>query len=402
MFNIFAVLFILTIPAFSQVETEVSGNLEAQARQSANNEVAKEELLQDWNNENFYLLYGNLNGKIEFKGSRLEANVFGRFSKSELYNPPDLGPLTNRDPYIAPTIFTFPNSLVAREVFKLSHRKEGDDNLTEGVINKLYYEWDYDQHRFIMGRMYINYGIGEVFNPINPFNQPTGLTSISQVAQGNDGFNVTFFVNDKYSIDFYLLGDKRINDYDGKIDRTLWAHGEYQATDNLQLDYVIGEDQKRQKVGGQIRYNLEQAMVFFQGLYRSSYVDKEPSNNLLDLMAGFDQQMTSKWHVRLESGYQKKNRFLLTDLGERFLPTEYFIAFANIYEIHPLIKASATIINDVKSGFVYLIGRGTFSLGSNTEAEIFGYVPAAKGDEADNVAQKLVTTDVGISLRTFF
>ena len=388
--------------AYSQVEGEVSGNLEAQGRYSNNNEEAKEDLEQNWDQENFYLFYGNLNGKLEFKGSRIESNVFGRFSQSELYQSP------TGEPYLAPTIFTFPNNLVARDVFKLSHRRESQNSLSEAVINKLYYEWDYEEHRFMMGRMYINYGVGEIFNPINPFNQPTGLTTIAQVAQGNDGFNVTFFVSDKYTIDFFLLGDKRINDYDGKINRTLWAHGEYQATDKLQLDYVIGEDQRRQKVGGQIRYNFEKAMVFFQGLYRSAFVDKEASNNLLDLMLGYDQQVTNKWHIRMESGYQKKNRFAFSSASsaleatERFLPTEYFVALANIYEIHPLVKVSATVINDVKSGFTYMIGRSTFSLASNTEAEIFGFFPASKGDETDNIAQKLVTTDMGIVLRTFF
>jgi hypothetical protein len=388
--------------ALAQVEAEISGNLEAQGRHATNNEEAKEDLQQNWDQENFYLFYGNLNGKIEFKGSRLESNVFGRFSQSELYHSP------TGEPYLAPSIFTFPNTLVVRDVFKLSHRRQSQNSLSEAVINKLYYEWDYEEHRFMMGRMYINYGVGEIFNPINPFNQPTGLTTIAQVAQGNDGFNVTFFVNDKYTIDFYLLGDKRINDYDGKIDRTLWVHGEYQATDNLQLDYVVGEDQRRQKVGGQVRYNFEEAMIFLQGLYRSAFVDKEPSHNLLDLMLGYDQQVTNKWHIRMESGYQKKNRYALSGLSaaietsERFLPTEYFVALSNIYEIHPLVKVSATAINDIKSGFTYFIGRSTVSLSSNTEAELFGYVPISKGDEAENFAQKLVTTDIGVALRTFF
>ena len=99
--------------------------------------------------------------------------------------------------YIAPNIFTFPQKLVARDVFKLQYNDVKSDQRSEVILNKLFYEWDYDEHRFMIGRMYINYGQGEIFNPINPFNQPTGLTAISQVAQGNDGFNFEFFVNDK-------------------------------------------------------------------------------------------------------------------------------------------------------------------------------------------------------------
>jgi len=200
-----------------------------------------------------------------------------------------------------------------------------------------------------------------------------------------------------------LLGDKRIEDYDGTINRTLWVHGEYQASDKLQLDYVIGEDQNRQKLGGQIAYRFEDAMLFSQVLYQSHLVNKKISNNLWDFMLGFDQQFTSKWHVRAEGGYQKANRST-NDLsfGDRFLPTEYFISLANIYEIHPLVKVSGTVVNDIKSGFTYVIGKSTYNVLENMEAEIFFYVPASKGDSVDNPLQKLVTTDLGGALRYFF
>ena len=144
-------------------------------------------------------------------------------------------------------------------------------------------------------------------------------------------------------------------------------------------------------------------MVFFQTLFQTDYVTNKESHPLWDVMLGYDQQITNKWHIRAEGGYQKLNRFASLDsLSERFLPTEYFIAVANQYEVHPLIKVTGTIINDVKSGFSYFIARSTFDLGLSTEAEIFGYVPVSKGDQTSYSAQKLVTTDVGMALRTFF
>lgn len=395
---ILALLF--SFSSWAQVKGELSGNLEAQTRHTWNNEAAQDDLAQDWDEENFHLFYGNLNGKLQFKGSRLESNVFARHSQSDLYQNPD-GPVLKE--YVAPQIFTFPQKLVARDVFKLQHLDEGADYRSEVILNKLFYEWDYEEHRFMIGRMYINYGLGEIFNPINPFNQPTGLTAISQVAQGNDGFNFEFFVNDKYTVDFYFLGDKSLEGYDGQIDRTMWIHGEYQATDDLQLDYVIGEDQRRHKLGGQARYNFSEAMVFAQTLFQTDYVDDEESHPLWDALLGYDQQITNKWHVRMESGYQKKNRFMTTpSFGERFLPTEYFVTLSNQYEIHPLVKLTGTIVNDVKTGFTYFITRNTLDLGHNMEFEIFGYIPAAKGSDVENPAQKLVTTDVGAALRAFF
>lgn len=402
--------FLLSFFLFSlaqAADTSLDGNVEVQGRHSWNNSEAKQlpfPLEQDWNQSDSYLLFGNLNPKIKFNKSRLEANWFLRHSVSPLY----------RDSYVAPRVFTFPNRLVARDVFKLQYRHEGPDYQTDSVINKLYYEFSLDQNRITLGRMYINYGTGEIFNPINPFNQPTGLTSINNVAQGNDGAQFKFFVNDKHTMDFLLLGDKAIEGYDGNIDRTVWLHGEVQATNELQIDYVLGQDQKRNKAGGQIAYKFSEAMVFFQTLYQSRFTDSDfgDSDTLLDLMLGYDEQLTNKWHIRMESGYQKQNRnqvFNPASFGDRFLPVEYFIALANVYEVHPLVKLSATLINEPTSGFTYGIARATYSMGENFEGEIFGFSPVAKGrnkelkpGELNTLAQKFVTQDIGIALRAFF
>lgn len=394
MMIVFLILSFFSLSSWAQYKTELSGNIEAQARQSTNNKEARDDLFQNWKKEEFYLLYGNLNGKIEKGSQRFEANLFARHTASDLY----------KKNYLATRIFTFPTKLVARDLFHLSYRKEGDDYVTESVLNKVYYEFRIQNTRMMLGRMYINYGLGEIFNPVNPFNQPTGLTSISQVAQGNDGFNVTYFRNHRHIWNFYALGDKSQDRYQKKITPTFWFHGDYQYSDEFHLDYVGGYDQKRYKAGGQASYNFSEAMVFTQLLYQTELQDKDqPSHNLWDFTLGYDEQMTQLWHIRIEGGYQKRNRYLgLNTFGDRFLPTEYFVALANTYEVHPLVKLSGTIINDIKSGFTYFIARTTFNLRENMEADVFGYIPVAKGDSADNPAQKLVTTDVGVALRAFF
>lgn len=386
-------VFLLSAPAFAAFDTEISGNIEAQGRHSQNNKDAQEDLFQRWNRDDFYLLYGNLNGKVSYDNVKLESNWFVRHSKSSLI----------RNKYLAPQSFTYPNKLVARDIFRMQHVKEHDDTKTESILNKLYLGIDFQEHRLNAGRMYINYGLGEIFNPINPFNQPTGLTSISQVAQGNDGASFTYFVNDKHSIELYALGDKAINNYNGTIDSTVWVHGDLQATDDLNIHYVFGNDQNRYKAGGQLSYQFDEALVFTQVLYRTDFNNDTESHPLWDVLLGYDEQLTNKWHIRLESGYQKENRYqnpLL--LNDRFLPSEYFVALANKYEIHPLINLQGTIINDIKTGFTYFIAKSTLSLGSNVETEIFGFLPMAKGDDVDNIGQKLVTTDVGLALRAFF
>lgn len=399
--NFFVILLLMVPSAWAEIEGDISGNLEAQGRHSWNNDLAKKNLAQDWDEEDFYLYYGNINGKLDFrKNSRVEANLFGRYTHSDLYQ--DNSPFPD---YAAPLIYTFPNKLVARNVFKLEHEDQGENYKTELVLNKFYYEWSYEDNRFMFGRMYINYGQGEIFNPINPFNQPTALTSISQVAQGNDGMNFTIFINDQHTLEFYFLGDKSMPGYENQIERTIWIHGEYQYNNDLKFDYVGGQDQKRNKLGLQVSNNFSEAMIFLQGFYQSAFTDdadNEKSEDLVDLMLGYDQQLTNKWHLRAEGGYQEKNDYATITQIDRFLPTEYFLALANTYEVHPLVKLGATFVFDIKDGFTYFITRNTVDLGHDTEAEVFAYIPVAKGDGIENPAQQLVTTDVGIALRKFF
>lgn len=383
---------LLTTSALAAVTTEFSGNAELQGRQSWNNPEARKDYFQNWKKEEFYLGYGNINGKVMYGQSTIEGNVFARHSRSDLY----------KGNYAAATFFNFPQKLVARDIFKLQHVHQNSETRDEVILNKFYYQWENDDARFMAGRLYINYGLGEIFNPINPFNQPTGLTSISQVAQGNDGLGFSLFASEKHKVDFYLLGDKRIDGYDGQIDRTLWAHGELQLSGNLEVEYVIGEDQNRDKIGTQVSYQLNDNLLFFQGLYQTPLLTKKNSRNLVDILLGYDRQLTQKWHVRMESGYQKQNSSTVTFNTERFLPTEYFVALANQYEIHPLLKISGTFINDIKSGFTYGLARLTYSFFDNAEAELFGYSPVARGTRAQNVAQRLVTQDIGLAGRYFW
>lgn len=387
-------LFLLSsISSFASVKTEVSGNAEIQGRHSQNNEEARTDFFQNWDKEDFFLGYGNLTGKATYGQSTVDANVFARHSRSDLY----------KNDFAAVRFFNFPERLVARDLFKLQHFHQNENTRDEVVLNKFYYQWENEEARFLVGRMYINYGLGEIFNPINPFNQPTGLTSISQVAQGNDGMGFSIFSSESHKVDFYLLGDKKIDGYDGQISKTLWVHGEIQVSGDLEFEYVIGEDQDRNKVGSQASYQWADNLLFFQGLYQTAQISTKKSNNLMDILLGFDRQLNGKWHLRVESGYQKQNRFInALSSAERFLPTEYFFAVANQYEIHPLVKLTGTFINDVKSGFTYGLARLSFSLSDNTDAEVFGFSPIVKGDRAENQVQKLVTQDVGVSLRSFF
>lgn len=379
-----------------EVGFELSGNAEIQGRHSSNPQTAQTPTLrQNWDEENFGMALGNLNLKTTFRESRLDANLFVREARSPLYE----------NDYVAPTIMTFPNRLVARDVFRFNYSRSDRDHQTDAVINKFSYELDGTDSRFSFGRMFINYGAGEIFNPLNPFNQPLGLVSALNVAQGNDGLKASFFLSERSTLSFFLLGDKQLAGEEDRITRTLWLHWEYRPTDIWQLDLVAGQDQKRNKAGLQVSRTLDEAMVFLQALYSSAYVDEEASENLWDVLVGYDNQFTSLWHLRLEAGHQENDNELIvanpTALNGRYLPFEYFVALANTYEIHPLVELSGTLIHDVKTDFGYSLLRASWSVAKNWEWDLFFFTPLYHTNEASTV-QRLITRDVGTALRFFF
>jgi hypothetical protein len=241
---------------------------------------------------------------------------------------------------------------------------------------------------------------------VNPFNQPLGLAAQSNIAQGNDGLKASFFPNDRLNLNFYLLGNKRQEDYENQITRTIWLHGDFRMGENLQFDFVMGEDQKRNKFGGQISYILGESMIFAQLLESSSLIDGKPSEQTSDVLLGYDHQFTALWHFRLELGHQERDQVLLeadpAALGDRLLPYEYFIAIAQTYEIHPLVKTSTTFIHDFKTRYLYGIGRITWSVFNDTEWDLFANVPIYWIEDESNLVQKIFPTEVGTSLRIFF
>lgn len=393
---------LVALPAFAgptwkwgEATTELSGNADAQTRLANNPSTAKDlPFQQDWEQEQFSVASLNLGTKTEWRNIRLEFNGFARHAHSQLYD----------DNYIAPRFMNFPNRLVARDLFGLSHQRQDGTTQMDVVLNKFNLEHDAEDARITVGRQYINYGIGEIFNPINPFNQPLGLVGAVNVAQGNDGGRAAFFLSKRSTLQFYLFGDKR---YDSDvITKTAWLHWEFRPNDKWQLDVVGGEDQERNKAGFQVNHILGESMVFVQGLFTSNTLDNTPGENVIDVLLGYDNQFTPEWHMRVEGGYQERDdEIFLTDLtrlNARFFPFEYFLSWSNQYEIHPLVTLSGSLIHDIKTDFGYGVAKASWAFRDDWEWDLFVFTPLYRNTDESSAVQRLITTDVGTAMRVFF
>lgn len=375
----------------------LQGNLELQTRVSKNSTAARATPLnQNWTDGQFSMAHGNLNFKSQFKESRVEVNWFFRHAQSSLY----------QEQRKNVNLINFPNVLVSRDVFKLQYNRQDKDFQTDSILNSFYYELDGEDSSFLIGRMIINYGSGHFFNPINPFNQPLGLTNQRNIHQASDGMMASFYPSTRSKINFFLLGDKNQEDYENQITRTLWIQGDYKLSEYLRANYVIGEDQRRNKGGGELRYEESSYALFIQALYTSNLINRKPSENLFDVVFGASRKMGERWKLSLETGYQERDRRISTlnalNFEDRLLPYEFFVAPGVEVTLSDRWSSQTHIVYDPKAKFVFGKTRLSWDFSRYTALDFFASAPLSIKREEASLGQRLLTTDVGLALRLMF
>jgi len=384
-----------TLQASAQIRSEFSGNLDAQAKGLKNTKTAKD-LGQDWDSENMYLLYSNIKGRLIFRRAKLNINWFLRYSQSELY----------KDDYVAPRFSVYPNNVILRDIFKLEKIDEADGAVTVSILNEFNYEWGDDETVFNIGRMPVNFGEGYVFNPINPFMLPSAFSTLQNISQANDGMKFYIQSEKDFRIHFYIFGDKQFTDYNGQITRTLMFRGDWDYSDQVHINYILGEDQKRHKYGFEIRYAFDQGQVFAQAVRNSQRLDKEDAsdNGLFHYLFGYEKDLTNIWTGRLELGkFDVDNTYVEASYKQNFLPQKNFIALVNTIKLTDLVKVQLNGSVDPQSGFSYFHADVNHQYAKTMQFHVFMSGPMSRAkDETQFSAQRVFAGELGLGFRSIF
>lgn len=388
-------LITFTTSAFGIIRSEFSGNLDAQAKGLKNTNTAKD-LGQDWDTENMYLIYSNIQGRFIFRKAKLNINWFLRYSQSELY----------KNDYVAPRFSLYPNNVIHRNIFKLEKIDEADGAVSESILNEFNYEWGDQETVFNFGRMAVNFGEGYVFNPINPFALPSAFSTLQNITQGNDGMKFYIQSDKDFRIHFYIFGDKQFTDYDGKITRTLMFRGDWDYSDQVHINYILGEDQKRHKYGFEISYAFDQGQIFGQAVRNSQRLDKEDpgDNGLFHYLVGYEKDLTSMWTGRLEFGkYDTDNSFVEASYNQNFLPQKNFIALVNSLKLTDLVKVQLNGSIDPQSGFSFFHMDVNHQYSKAVQFHVFMSGPMSRAkDETEFSAQRVFAGEFGLGFRSIF
>jgi hypothetical protein len=386
-----------SLPSFAQakIKTQFKGDVDAQVKGLQNTKTAKD-LGQNWNYETMNLVYGNIDGKFNFRKSSLNINWFFRYSESNLY----------KHDYVAPRFSNYPNNVILRNVFKLKKVDTSDRSITESILNKFSYQWGDNETQFTFGRMYIEYGEGYVFNPIDPFMLPSAFSTLQNIKQGNDGLK--FYINSAsdFRLHFYVLGDKQFTDFDGRITRTVMLRGDWDKTNQLHINYILGEDQKRHKYGAELRYSFDEGLVFGQAVRNSQRLDKEdPSDKgLFHYIIGYQKDLTSQLTSRLEFGkYDQDNTFTDANYQQNFLPQKNFIALINSYKFSDLVMFRVNTSIDTESGFSYIHADVNHRYDKALQFHVFFSAPMSRAkNETKYAAQRVFAGEAGLGVRGRF
>lgn len=391
MMNLLFCLFFFSFPLLAKeikerktdYEYTQTGSIGGQARLLVRRDVSPER----WDSPtDFYFIHGNFNPKLRINKNTLESSVFFRRADSTIYRTNTLV----KEPLL------FPKDLMAREIFDLNKNDSSATYRSDLILHKLSYVYEFEKFRFEMGRFFINYGLGETFNPINPFNLPTGLFVINDISQGSDGSRTTWFVNDNIDFNFYALGSKDYVDTSHSVHPTFYGQMEIRQ-DVLQLNFSGGLDQRRKKIGGQISYSFTDYLAFWQTFYQSSLGLQQ---GLYDMVLGLDRQVTQFWHARLEASYQQNDKGEI--ISTRFLPQEYTIALAQEFEAHPLVKLKPVLTFDPETYQTYGLFKVTINATQNFDLEFYAMQYLLNRPHKEVIRQKIMSGEVGVRGQYFF
>ncbi len=397
---ILCILSIVTINSYaeSDFDAKFSGNIDAQAKKLANPNTA-DDLGQVWENrrEDQVMVYGNVDAKLTLFKNAVEANWFFRYGQSEIFQDEDL---------VASNYSLYPKNIISRDIFKLEFTEENTSTRTESIINKLSYSWGDEEASFTVGRMFIEFGEGYSFNPINPFALPLVFSSQKNIKQGNDGVKYLLSSDPKLRIHLYLLGDKQFTEYDGQITRTIFLRGDWDYSDQLHINYIIGEDQKRHKYGLEAKYSFHQGVAFAQAIKNSQRLDKQSgaAQGLFHYIFGYEKDLTDSWTARLEFGKQDSDsNYPEGDYAQNFLPQKSFISIINKYQATEKVKLTLNNSIDPKSGFSYALLDANYQVYKRLQFHGFfaGTIARAK-DEVEYEAQRLLPAELGFGIRSIF
>lgn len=295
----------------------------------------------------------------------------------------------------------YPARSISRNMFKLSKKDTGKYSYTESTLNEFNYNFKDGDTSVSLGRMFVHYGEGMTFNPINPFHRPLLYSNFKNNDQGNDGMIIALHPNDKTTLNIYLFGNQDLEDKNENVSRTIFLNASINLNSKNHLHLIAGEDQQRQTSGFEYKYSFDKGLFFIQGMSKSKRLDlKDESEKVYHALTGLEYDFSKYFSSRIETGHEGHDKKL--GVGERSLN---YIALHNFYTlINQISLSDKTRLNlnytrDFKTTFGYLQTELGYKASKNLEYRAFySKTVSLKEKHKDAASQNSLPVELGLSL----
>lgn len=379
------------------IEFDKKAFIEVQRSQVRVSDLAQE-LGEESDSEVQQMAYGQVGFDINLWGHSIDSNIFFRQTQSYLIE--NKSNVTNYSLY--------PKRTIARDLFKMEHINETGEDRSELVLNEFSYDWGDDEVWFTFGRMHIVYGEGVFSNPINPFNYSSGFANTYGINLANDGMEFLIGKKDDLKLHIYLLADRSFNNYeDEKVARTIFLRGEWAVNPATNINYVLGEDQKRHKYGVEVSRKItEQRKGYLQLVRYSQRLDKEEvyAKGLTHFLLGYQLEPNTRQAFTIEFGKQQRNTLDQSYDPINHLPFEGFAAISSRLSHSDKWSSELGFTQDTDSDYRFYKVSTTYDLGKFNNIRLFhtGPLTTSTSEDLDYTSQRYIPTETGIAARAHF
>lgn len=204
---------------------------------------------------------------------------------------------------------------------------------------------------FVLGRQVISWGTGRIWQPTDMFN-PINPANFSKFEKdGADAFSAKVFLGDFTDLELVYNF------------RETWKQGNYAARfrtnfNEYDVSLMSGYFDDKAIIGGDFAGNFFDAG--FRGEFIYSFHDKDPDSNYVRAVLGLDYQFSSKLYSLIEFKYNGEGttcrlcyQFDKLFRGEIMNVGKYYGIIQSTYEMHPLVKLTASNLTNIGDGSGY-------------------------------------------------
>ena len=241
-------------------------------------------------------------------------------------------------------------------------------------IDRLWLDWSKDKTEIRIGKQRINWGLHNIWNPNDIFNNFNFVDFDYEERPGSDAIRVQRYIGDFNSLEFVIK-----NNIDGKSDYAL----KYQwNTHSYDLQVIAGSYQDDIVLGAGWAGPIKN--VGFKGEFNHYIPENEEENQVSILSTGIDYSFQNGYYINASYLYQSNGSneenpfaligFALGPTAKQLMPSKHSVLLQASKQYSPLFLANLAVIHAVNMNFWFVTPSISYSLRQDLDLSVVGQI----------------------------